>query len=91
MDDATALRSIQESLAKGHQAGVLWVESAFATGWQAARIESLRPVVVTQWGEVPRALREVPLNLLIVPTHGWSIPALCNAARTLFEHLKRTN
>ncbi|MCU0717027.1 MAG: hypothetical protein MUD03_12955 [Pirellula sp.] len=91
MDDATALRSIQESLANGHQAGVLWVESAFATGWQAARIEALRPVVVTQWSEVPRALREVPLNLLIIPTHGWSIPAVCNAARTLFEHLKRTN
>lgn len=90
-DDAAALRAVQESLANGHQAGVLWVESAFATGWQAARIDALRSVVVTQWSEVPRALREVPLNLLIVPTHGWSIPAVCNAARTLFEHLKRTN
>ncbi|AMV31941.1 hypothetical protein VN12_07455 [Pirellula sp. SH-Sr6A] len=90
-DDAAALRSIQESLGHGHQAGILWVESAYATGWQAARIESLRPAVVTQWSDVTRALREVPLNLLVLPIHGWSIPAVCNAARTVFEHLKRTN
>jgi hypothetical protein len=90
-DDASALRSIQEWLGRGHQAGILWVESAYATGWQAARIDSLRPAVVTQWSDVARAMQEVPLNLLVLPFHGWTIPAVCNAARTFFEHLKRTN
>lgn len=90
-DDAAALRSIHESLGRGHQAGILWVESAYATGWQAARIDALRPAVVSQWSEVARALREIPLNLLVLPIHGWSIPAVCNAARTVFEHLKRTH
>ncbi len=90
-DDSAAVRAALEGLQSGHQAAVLWSDTPFATNWQASRIDSLRPAMVSQWSELGQAIREVPLNLLILPKQNWSLPAFCNASRSLFEHLKRNS
>ncbi|XZE20245.1 hypothetical protein SH449x_000108 [Pirellulaceae bacterium SH449] len=90
-DDTSALHQITNGLRDGHQAGVLIAKSPFAVSWQAARDEKLRPVVVGQWSELTSALKEVPANLLILGADRWNVASACNAARFLFEHLKRNS
>ncbi len=90
-DDSSAIRSITDGIIAGHQAAILWVDSPYATCWQAARNDRLRPVVVSQWSDLSNAMREVPLNVLILSRHQWNIPSVCNASRMLFEHLKKSS
>lgn len=90
-DDSAVLRSVLEGLKVGHQAAVVWVDSPHHVCWQAARYESLRPVVVSQWNDLKDAIRDVPANLLILSKKQWTIPALGNATRMFFEHLKKSS
>jgi hypothetical protein len=90
-DDTSALSNIANGLRNGHQAGVLVAKSPFSACWQAARDEKLRPVVVGQWSDLAIAVKEVPTNLLILGADRWNVPSACNAARFLFEHLKRNS
>ena len=87
-DDASALRTIANGLRAGHQAGVIIVQSPHATCWQAARDDSLRPAVVSNWSELNDVLREVPVNVLILPAKTWNVPSACNTARRFFQHLQ---
>jgi hypothetical protein len=87
-DDASALRTIANGLRAGHQAGVIIVQSPHATCWQAARDDSLRPAVVSNWSELNDVLREVPVNVLILPAKIWNVPSSCNTARRFFQHLQ---
>ena len=87
-DDASALRTIADGLRAGHQAGVIVVQSPHATCWQAARDDLLRPAVVSSWSELDDVLREVPVNLLILPAKTWNVPLSCNTARRFFQHLQ---
>ena len=87
-DDASALRTIANGLRAGHQAGVIVVQSPHATCWQAARDDLLRPAVVSSWSELNDVLREVPVNLLILPAKTWNVPSSCNTARRFFQHLQ---
>jgi hypothetical protein len=91
IDDTSALHQIASGLRIGHQAGVLIAKSPFAASWQAARDDKLRPVVVGQWSDLAVALKEVPTNLLILGVDRWNVASACNAARFLFEHLKRNS
>jgi hypothetical protein len=91
VDDNSALSSIAGGLRNGHQAGVLIAKSPFSACWQAARDEKLRPVVVGQWSDLAIAIKEVPTNLLILGADQWNVASACNAARFLFEHLKRNS
>lgn len=91
VDDTSALNQIASGLRTGHQAGVLIAKSPFAASWQAARDDKLRPVVVGQWSDLSVALKEVPTNLLILGADRWNVASACNAARFLFEHLKRNS
>ena len=88
-DDSSALRTILQGLRAGHQAGVAIVNSAHATCWQAARDEALRPAVVSSWPELNDVLREVPVNVLILPSKTWNIASACNCARLFFQHLQK--
>jgi hypothetical protein len=90
-DDTSALSNIANGIRNGHQAGVLIAKSPFSACWQAARDEKLRPVVVGQWSDLAIAVKEVPTNLLILGADRWNVPSACNAARFLFEHLKRNS
>ena len=90
-DDSAVLRSVLDGLNAGHQAAVVWVDSPHSVCWQAARHETLRPIVVSQWSDLSDAMKEVPANLLILSKKQWTIPALGNATRVFFEHLKKSN
>ena len=87
-DDSSALRTVANGLRAGHQAGVIIVQSPHATCWQAARDDSLRPAVVSNWSELNDVLREVPVNVLILPAKTWNVPSSCNTARRFFQHLQ---
>ncbi len=88
IDDTAALRTVAEGIRAGHQAAVMLVHSAHATCWQAARDDSLRPAVVSNWTELNDVLREVPANLLILSAKAWNLPSSCNTARRFFQHLQ---
>ncbi len=88
IDDTAALRTVAEGIRAGHQAAVLMVHSAHATCWQAARDDSLRPAVVSNWTELNDVLREVPANVLILSAKAWNLPSSCNTARRFFQHLQ---
>ncbi len=86
-DDATALRTIADGIRNGHQAGVVIVNAPYATCWQAARDDRLRPGVVSSWPELNGVLLEVPVNVLILSAKTWNVPSACNVARRFFQHL----
>lgn len=88
IDDTAALRTVADGIRAGHQAAVMLVQSAHATCWQAARDDSLRPVVVSNWTELNDVLREVPANVLILSAKAWNLPSSCNTARRFFQHLQ---
>jgi len=88
VDDTAALRSVADGLRAGHQAAVMMVHSPHATCWQAARDETLRPAVVSNWTELNDVLREVPVNVLVLSTKAWNLPSTCNTARQFFQHLQ---
>ena len=88
IDDTAALRTVAEGIRAGHQAAVMMVQSAHATCWQAARDDSLRPAVVSNWTELNDVLREVPANVLILSAKAWNLPSSCNTARRFFQHLQ---
>ncbi len=87
-DDTSALRTIADGIRNGHQAGVAIVNAPYATCWQAARDDRLRPVVVSSWPEIDDVFREVPVNVLILSARTWSVPSACNAVRRFFQHLQ---
>jgi hypothetical protein len=88
IDATAALRTVAEGIRAGHQAAVMLVQSAHATCWQAARDDSLRPAVVSNWTELNDVLREVPANVLILSAKAWNLPSSCNTARRFFQHLQ---
>ena len=87
-DDASVLRSVADGLRAGHQAAVAIVQSPYAVCWQAARDDRLRPAVVPNWSELNEVLNQVPVNLLILSSQSWNVPAVCNGARRFFQHLQ---
>ena len=61
-------------------------KSAHALAWQASRDDKLRPVVVSQWGQLGEVLSEVPTNLIILSVKHWTAPAASNLIRAFYQH-----
>ena len=87
VDDSAAIFDTKGEVRKGRRLVVLVAEFAHATCWQAARDESLRPVVVSDWKTLQTILDEVPANLLILPSQAWPLHATANAIRRIYSLL----
>ena len=87
-DDTAVLRTVADGLRAGHQAAVMVVQSPHAACWQAARDDTLRPAVVSNWNELNDVLLEVPVNVLILSTKAWNLPSTCNTAKLFFQYLQ---
>lgn len=87
-DDAAAMRAVASAIRAGSRGAVAIVQAAHSALWQAARDESLRPALVSQWGDLEDVFREVPTNVLIIPAKRWNIPGVCNVVRKFAEQIK---
>lgn len=89
IDDTSALRNCQNQMRHGKSMGILVVQAAHATCWQAARDEKLRAAVVSNWEALEKILREVPANLLIFGKNDWNAPGIANSIRRLHRSLNQ--
>ena len=87
-DDAAAMRAVASAIRAGSRGAVAIVQAPHSALWQAARDESLRPALVSQWGDLEDVFREVPTNVLIIPAKRWNIPGVCNVVRKFAEQIK---
>lgn len=85
-DDASAMRSVARAIRSGNPTAMAIVAAPHSALWQAARDDALRPAVVSQWIDLPDVLREVPTNVLIVPSNRWNIAGVANIARHFLDH-----
>lgn len=85
-DDASAMRSVARAIRSGNPTAMAIVSSPHSALWQAARDDALRPAIVSQWNDLPDVLREVPTNVLIVPSKRWNIAGVANIARHFLDH-----
>lgn len=88
MDDAATVRSVAQAIRGGVGSTIAIVKAPHATLWQAARDEALRPAIISQWSDLAEVLREVPTNMLIVPSTRWNIAGTANIARKFLEHIQ---
>lgn len=86
-DDASAVRAIAVAIRSGYRSGLALVDAPHSALWQAARDELMRPAVVSQWSDLAEIFREVPVNLLIVPSKRWGIAGTANIARRFLVHV----
>lgn len=85
-DDASAMRSVARAIRSGNPTAMAIVAAPHSALWQAARDDALRPAIVSQWIDLPDVLREVPTNVLIVPSNRWNIAGVANIARHFLDH-----
>ena len=85
-DDAAAMRSVARAIRSGNPTAMAIVSAPHSALWQAARDDALRPAIVSQWSDLPDVLREVPTNVLIVPSKRWNIAGVANIARHFLDH-----
>ena len=85
-DDASAMRSVARAIRSGSPTAMAIVSSPHSALWQAARDDALRPAIVGQWSDLADVLREVPTNVLIVPSKRWNIAGVANIARHFLDH-----
>jgi len=85
-DDASAMRSVARAIRSGNPTAMAIVSSPHSALWQAARDDALRPAIVGQWSDLADVLREVPTNVLIVPSKRWNIAGVANIARHFLDH-----
>lgn len=88
IDDAAAVRSVAQAIRSGVHSAVVIVKAPHSTLWQAARDEALRPAVISQWSDLVEVFREVPTNMLIVPSTRWNIAGTANIARKFLEFIQ---
>jgi hypothetical protein len=86
-DDASVVRAIAVAIRSGHRSGLALVDAPHSTLWQSARDDLLRPAVVSQWSDLAEIFREVPVNLLIVPSKRWGVAGAANIARRFLVHV----
>ena len=86
-DDASVVRAIAVAIRSGYRSGLALVEAPHSALWQSARDDMLRPAVVSQWSDLAEIFREVPVNLLIVPSKRWGIAGAANIARRFLVHV----
>jgi len=87
-DDASAMRAVARAIRSGNPTAMAIVSAPHSALWQAARDDALRPAIVSQWSDLPDVLREVPTNLLIVPSKRWNIAGVANIARHFLDHTR---
>lgn len=86
-DDASVVRAIAVAIRSGHRSGLALVDAPHSALWQAARDDLLRPAVVSQWSDLAEIFREVPVNLLILPSKRWGVAGAANIARRFLVHI----
>lgn len=86
-DDASVVRAIAVAIRSGHRSGLALVDAPYSALWQSARDDLLRPAVVSQWSDLVEIFREVPVNMLIVPSKRWGIAGAANIARRFLVHV----
>lgn len=86
-DDASVVRAIAVAIRSGHRSGLALVDAPYSALWQSARDELLRPAVVSQWSDLAEIFREVPVNLLILPSKRWGVAGAANIARRFLVHV----
>ncbi len=86
-DDASVVRAIAVAIRSGHRSGLALVDAPHSALWQSARDDMLRPAVVSQWSDLAEIFREVPVNLLIVPSKRWGVAGAANIARRFLVHV----
>lgn len=86
-DDASVVRAIAVAVRSGYRSGLALVDAPHSALWQSARDDMLRPAVVSQWSDLADIFREVPVNLLIVPSKRWGVAGAANIARRFLVHV----